>query len=89
VTALFVLLGIVVFAGAFLAGTGRLGALPEAEPDLRPDTRDGEPQFDVVVRGYRMDEVDEHVARLQQAIDDLRAGRPDADTDTHPEEVRP
>lgn len=76
VTALFVLLGIAVFAGAFLAGTGRLGALPDSDPDYRPDTLDGDPQFDVVVRGYRMDEVDDQIARMQESIDDLRSQLP-------------
>jgi hypothetical protein len=76
VTALFVLLGIVVFAGAFLAGTGRLGALPESDPDYRPDQLDGEPQFDVVVRGYRMDEVDDQIAEMQETIAELRSQVP-------------
>ena len=71
VTWLFVLLAIAVIAGGTLAAVGRLGELPEAEPDLRPEVRDGEPAFDVVVRGYRMDEVDARIASMQDEIDRL------------------
>lgn len=58
---LFVLLAIAVIALIALASVGRLGDLPDAPPDRRP--AEG---FDVVVRGYRMDEVD-------ATIDELRA----------------
>ena len=70
-TWLFVLLAIAVIAGGTLAAMGRLGELPPAEPDLRPEIRDGEPAFDVVVRGYRMDEVDARIASMQDEIDRL------------------
>ena len=33
----------------------------------------GEPAFDVVVRGYRMDEVDAQIAGMQARIDELEA----------------
>ena len=46
--------------------------LPDAGSDLKPDTRDDDPAFDVVLRGYRMDEVDSTIARLQAEIESLR-----------------
>lgn len=56
-----------------LAAVGRLGELPSVEPDQRPDRRDGHPAFDVVIRGYRMDEVDAVVGTLQRELSALRA----------------
>lgn len=75
-TWLFVLAAILVIAAGALAATGRLGQLPDAEPDLRPEERDGEPAFDVVVRGYRMDEVDARIAAMQEEIDRLGGREP-------------
>jgi hypothetical protein len=72
VTWLFVIVVILVLGAGFVAILGLLGDLPPSEQDLRPDTRDGEPSFDVVVRGYRMDEVDAQLAVLQEEIDRLR-----------------
>ena len=46
--------------------------LPDAGSDLKPDTRDDDPAFDVVLRGYRMDEVDSTIAQLQAEIEFLR-----------------
>ncbi len=46
--------------------------LPDAGSDLKPDTRDNDPAFDVVLRGYRMDEVDSTIAQLQAEIESLR-----------------
>jgi hypothetical protein len=71
-TLLFALIVVAVLGSAAFVAVGRLGQLPEAEPDVRPDTKDGEPSFDVVLRGYRMDEVDAQIASMQQEIDDLR-----------------
>ena len=71
-TWLFVIVVILVLGAGFVAILGLLGDLPPSEQDLRPDTRDGEPSFDVVVRGYRMDEVDAQLAVLQEEIDRLR-----------------
>jgi len=73
---LFVLIAIGVIAMVAMAAAGRLGELPEAEQDLRPEVAgpegaDGEPAFDVVVRGYRMDEVDAVIERMQGRIDEL------------------
>ena len=73
-TWLFVIVVILVLGAGFAAVLGLLGDLPPSEPDLRPDTRDGEPSFDVVVRGYRMDEVDAQLASMQDEIDALRGG---------------
>jgi hypothetical protein len=72
VTWLFVVLGIAVLAFVFMVVLGPLGELPPAEPDLKPDVVDGQPQFDVVVRGYRMDEVDQQLATMQAELDELR-----------------
>jgi len=72
VTWLFVIVVILVLGAGFAAALGLLGGLPEAEEDLRPDTRDGEPSFDVVARGYRMDEVDAQLQAMQGEIDALR-----------------
>ncbi len=71
VTWVFVVVSILVIGGVVMAISGRLGELPEATPDLRPEVVDGEPAFDVVVRGYRMDEVDARLASMQQEIDRL------------------
>jgi len=76
VTWLFVVVAILVIAGGAIAATGRLGQLPDVEQDLRPDERDGEPAFDVVVRGYRMDEVDARIASMQEEIDRLSGREP-------------
>lgn len=73
-TFVFVAVGIAVIAAIFWIGTGRLDAsLPADAADLRPDRRDGEPTFDVVLRGYRMDEVDATIADLQAQIDTLQS----------------
>lgn len=84
-TWLFVIVVILVVGAGALLAVGRLGELPPVEPDLRPDVREGEPSFDVVVRGYRMDEVDAQIAGMQDAIagmqdeiDRLRAGQNEA-----------
>jgi uncharacterized small protein (DUF1192 family) len=73
VTWLFVVLAIAVLAFIFLLVLGPLGELPPAEPDARPDELDGQPEFDVVLRGYRMDEVDERIATLQGELETLRS----------------
>lgn len=72
-TVLFVVLAVAVIGLVGLAAVGRLGELPPVEPDLRPDRWDGHPAFDVVLRGYRMDEVDAVVGTLQREVTALRA----------------
>ena len=72
---LFVLIFIAIVAGIALVATGRLGELPPAEPDLRPDYLGDAPAFDVVVRGYRMDEVDATIELLNAQISELKAAR--------------
>ena len=72
VTWLFVVVAVLVLAGVFLATLGLLGDLPPVDPDYRPSRVDDEPEFDVVVRGYRMDEVDLELARMQHEIDRLQ-----------------
>ena len=72
-TWLFVIVAILVLGTGFLALLGLLGEPPPSEPDLKPDTLDGEPAFDVVARGYRMDEVDAQLATMQDAIDTMSA----------------
>lgn len=79
-TWLFVILAILVIGAGALAAAGRLGDLPAAEPDLRPEGPDADPSFDVVVRGYRMDEVDARLASMQDELDRLRERRADAGT---------
>ena len=77
-TVLFVLLCIGVIAGVALVAAGRLDRLPEAAPDRRPEglTAAGLPAFDVVPRGYRMDEVDALVEGLLRENARLRAQGP-------------
>ena len=51
--------------------------LPDAGSDLKPEKRDDDPAFDVVLRGYRMDDVDDTIAQMQAEIESLRVdGRP-------------
>jgi hypothetical protein len=87
VTWLFAVLVIAVLALIFMGVLGLLGELPPVEQDLRPDELDGEPAFDVVFRGYRMDEVDGQLERMQLEIDRLRNGdgRVSADPDPGPD----
>jgi DivIVA domain-containing protein len=74
VTVLFVLVALAVIAGIGLLAVGRLGELPPVEPDRTPDLLpDAGPlggadvdrvRFDVGLRGYRMDEVDQVLDRV-------------------------
>jgi len=77
VAVVFVLLAIAVIAAVAMVASGRWGQLPEAEMDLRPEVAEGKPAFDVVLRGYRMDEVDAELERMQRRIDEL-SGRPES-----------
>ena len=75
---LFLLIGVAVIGGVVLLATGRVQAsLPEPEPpvgDLPADIDDV--RIDQALRGYRMDQVDALVDRLEAEItarDDLLA----------------
>ena len=102
-TALFLIVLAVVVIGTALALAGRWR--PQGLPDLpaaAPVVQDGRPpRFDVVLRGYRMDQVDAEIARLRSlvgeqegeapaaprtAAEDEPAARPTA---TRPIETRP
>ena len=65
-TAVFVAIAVIV--GVALVIVGRQGGLPDAVVDLRPEQDPLDPTFDVVLRGYRMDEVDAKIFELQAEI---------------------
>lgn len=67
-TFIFVLLAVAGIALIGVLATGRLGELPEPVRDARPDKKFGNPAFDVVARGYRMDEVDQVIEELQAQV---------------------
>ncbi len=77
-TVVFLVLGVLVIAAVALLAVGRLGELPDSEPDrppvLLPDDRLVESRdvddvrFAVGMRGYRMDEVDDVLDRLAADI---------------------
>lgn len=77
-TFVFLLLGVAVVTAVALLAVGRLGELPDVEPDraptLLPDSRLVESddvdnvRFAVGLRGYRMDEVDDVLDRLAADI---------------------
>ena len=73
----FFLIGAAVVAAIAWFVVGKFEVwLPDAGSDLKPDTRDDDPAFDVVLRGYRMDEVDDTIAQLQAEIESLRNDGP-------------
>lgn len=63
-TVMFIVIAVITLVLLFTVG--KRDGLPEAAPDLRPEVDPLHPRFDVVFRGYRMDEVD-------AVIDELRA----------------
>ena len=67
---LFLLIGVAVIGGVVLIATGRVqGSLPEPEPladDLPADLADV--RIDQALRGYRMDQVDALVERLEAEV---------------------
>lgn len=83
VTFVFMVLGIAVIAGVAMLAVGRLGELPEVEPDRaplalpedRPLGKDDvdDVRFAVGMRGYRMDEVDEVLDRLAGEVSERDA----------------
>ena len=72
-----VVVAIFVIGAVCLALVGKLDSdklgLPDAEPDLRPIDAGHPDNFDVVVRGYRMDEVDARIAELEAEITALKS----------------
>jgi hypothetical protein len=72
VTYLFVILAIGVITVVAVLVTGRYSPAMGifASGDYRPETTASNPstQFDVVIRGYRMDEVDAKIAELENKI---------------------
>jgi len=83
VTFVFLLAGIAVIAAVALLAVGRLGELPDVEPDRAPlalpDDRAmvradvDSVRFAVGLRGYRMDEVDDVLDRLAAEVSDRDA----------------
>jgi DivIVA domain-containing protein len=83
VTVVFVIAGLAIIAVGALLAAGRLGELPEAEPDRaplalpddRPLGRDDvdSVRFAVGLRGYRMDEVDDVLDRLAAEVSERDA----------------
>jgi hypothetical protein len=72
VSLVFAVVLILVVAGAFLLAAGRWSGMPSVDRDRRPD-RDGT-GFDVVLRGYRMEEVDARIAQLEAELAQARRG---------------
>ena len=74
-TFLFVVLAIALIAVIALLITGKFQpsmGLENSGDHIPEIDADGEPAFDVTIRGYRMDEVDQKIAQMQQTIDDLK-----------------
>jgi hypothetical protein len=71
----FVVLAMVVVGGtaAALAGRWRPEGLAEGRPDqIEAVPPDAAPRFDVVIRGYRMRQVDREMALLRAELVELR-----------------
>jgi len=70
-TFLFVVFAILVIAGAAMLITSRFAQSVGIENtgDYKPDSQG----FDVTIRGYRMDEVDQKIAELEGRIDELES----------------
>ena len=68
----FFLLAFAVIVVVALMLTGRWNPTLGTETDPRgPGLVDGQERFDVVIRGYRMDQVDEAIAELQAKVREL------------------
>lgn len=70
-TFLFVVLVILVIAGAAMLITGRFA--PSVGMENTGDYKPNSQGFDVTVRGYRMDEVDQKIAVLESRIAELES----------------
>ena len=72
-TLIFVVIAILVIAGAAMAITGRFA--PSVGIENTGDYTLESAGFDVTLRGYRMDEVDQRIAELEGKITELEANR--------------
>ena len=85
-TALFLIVLAVVVIGTALALAGRWR--PQGLPDLpaaAPVVQDGRPpRFDVVLRGYRMDQVDAEIARLRSLVGEELVGEQEGEAPAAP-----
>jgi len=79
VSLVFALVAILVVAGVLLFASGRWSGLPTVQRDRRTDV-DGA-GFEVVLRGYRMDEVDARIARLEAELAQARRSSRGSSTD--------
>lgn len=70
-TFLFVVLAILIIAGAAMLITGRF--TPNVGIENTGDYKADVQGFDITVRGYRMDEVDQRIAELEGRIHDLES----------------
>jgi TolA-binding protein len=70
-TFVFVVLAILVIAGAAMLITGRFA--PSIGIENTGDYKPNSLGFDVTVRGYRMDEVDQKIAVLEGRIAELES----------------
>lgn len=70
-TLIFVVIAILVIAGAAMAITGRF--VPSVGIENTGDYTLESVGFDVTLRGYRMDEVDQRIAELEGKITELEA----------------
>ena len=72
-TLIFVVIAILVIAGAAMAITSRF--VPSVGIENTGDYTLESVGFDVTLRGYRMDEVDQKIAELEGKITELEASR--------------
>jgi TolA-binding protein len=70
-TLVFVVIAILVIVGAAMAITGRFA--PSVGIENTGDYTLESAGFDVTLRGYRMDEVDQRIAELEGKITELEA----------------
>lgn len=72
----FLLISIAVIVVAALMLTGRWSPTLGSDDSPRtPETIDGRERFDVVLRGYKMEQVDETIESLRNRIEELEARR--------------
>lgn len=74
-TVLFVIVFVLVVAAIAMLATGHFETASDPAPSTRPEGPDGDLNFDVTFRGYRMDEVDAALAAKDAQIAALKADR--------------